>query len=164
MSDEIQTAGLATRSGAAVVRIARARAEEPTPVLAEEQLAYARMLDVGMKLGLLLITATFAIYVLGVLTPHVPVRDLPKYWGLPVKQYLAATGIHAGWGWLGMLGKGDILNFVGIAFLSGVTLVCYAAIAPIFVRKNDLVYASLSAVEILVLALAASGVIGAGGH
>jgi hypothetical protein len=130
----------------------------------EEQLAYAKLLDAGMKLGLLILIITFIVYITGILTPHVPVNDLPKFWKMPVHKYLAATGIHPGWAWLGMLGKGDFLNFIGIAFLAGVTLICYARIIPILLKKKDTIYAVLAAVEVLVLALAASGVLKAGGH
>ena len=130
----------------------------------EEQLAYAKLLDIGMKLGLLMLVISFAIYVLGIFTPHVPVGDLPKYWSMPVKDYLKATDIHTGWSWIHLLGKGDFLNFVGIAFLSGVTILCYIRIIPILFKKKDTVYAVLAIIEVLVLVLAASGVLKAGGH
>ncbi len=140
------------------------KAEDSKVVPGEEQTVYARWLDRGMKAGLLLLTVSFVLYVLGVLTPHVPVADLPRYWSMPVKEYLAATGIHTGWSWVFMLGKGDFLNFVGIAFLSGVTIACYVAIIPIFFRKKDRIYAWLAVTEVLVLVLAASGILKSGGH
>ena len=90
----------------------------------EEQLAYAKLLGTGMKFGLLILVVTFIIYLTGILTPHIPVSDLPTYWKMPVHKYLAATGIHPGWAWLHMLGKGDFLNFIGIAFLAGITIIC----------------------------------------
>ncbi|MGC2061677.1 MAG: hypothetical protein WA610_01775 [Thermodesulfovibrionales bacterium] len=130
----------------------------------EEQLAYARLLDIGMKLGMLSLIVTFAIYVFGIFTPHIPVNDLPKYWGMPVKDYLVATGIHPGWAWLHMLGKGDFVNFLGIAFLSGVTILCYLRIIPILFRKKDTVYGVLAVIEVVVLTLAASGILRGGGH
>lgn len=130
----------------------------------EEQLAYAGLLDIGMKVGMLSLVVTFALYVLGILTPHLPVNDLPKYWSMPVKDYLAATGIHPGWAWLKMLGKGDFVNFLGIAFLSGVTILCYLRIIPILFRKKDTVYGVLAIIEVLVLTLAASGILRGGGH
>jgi hypothetical protein len=92
------------------------------------------------------------------------VNDLPRYWGLSVHDYLKATGIHPGWTWLGMLGKGDFLNFVGIAFLAGVTILCYIRIIPILFKKKDTVYAILAILEVMVLVLAASGILKAGGH
>jgi len=130
----------------------------------EEQLAYAKLLDVGMKVGLIMLVITFVIYLLGALTPHIPVNDLPKYWSMPVNEYLKATDIHTGWSWLYQLGKGDFLNFVGIAFLSGVTILCYMRIIPILFRKKDTVYGILAVIEVLVLVLAASGILKAGGH
>ena len=130
----------------------------------EEQLEYAKLLNVGMKLGLLMLLISFTIYLSGIFAPHVPVSDLPKYWSMPVKDYLKATDIHTGWSWIHLLGKGDFLNFVGIAFLSGVTILCYIRIIPILFRKKDTVYAVLAIVEVLVLVLAASGVLKSGGH
>jgi hypothetical protein len=130
----------------------------------EEQLSYAKLLDSGMKIGLLMLVITFTIYVFGIFTPHVPVNDLPSYWKMPVKEYLAAANIHAGWSWLSEIGKGDFLNFIGIAFLSAVTIFCYIRIIPILFRKKDRVYAVLAIVEVLVLVLAASGILKGGGH
>lgn len=164
MSEETQVAEAAVADGASVVPITRRRAEKGRPAIAEEQLAYARLLDVGMKTGLLLLMATFLVYMTGMLPPRVPVADLPRYWALPVKQYLAATGIHPGWGWVRLLGNGDGLNFLGIAFLSGVTAACYLAITPILFRKKDRIYGWLAIIEVLVLALAASGLLTVGGH
>ncbi len=130
----------------------------------EEQLAYAALLDKGMKIGLLMLIITFVIYLTGILTPYLPVNDLPRYWTMPVHSYLEHTGIHPGWAWLGMLGKGDFLNFTGIAFLAAVTLFCFARIIPILFRNKDSVYGIIAILELLVLGLAASGVLKTGGH
>jgi hypothetical protein len=163
MSDDVQATGPALRSRAQVVRL-EVVVPEAASGPAEEQLAYARVLDGGMKVGFVSLVVTFALYMTGVLAPHVPVEELPRLWALPVKEYLAATGIHGGWSWLGMLARGDFLNFVGIAFLASVAMICYATITPIFFRKNDRIYGCLAVLEIAVLALAASGVLKAGGH
>lgn len=167
----------------------------------EEQLAYADLLDKGMKIGLLLLVVTFVIYLTAVMKPHIPRYEISKYWGMKVSDYLyvvsqkehgnvdealalisacktadpasrpaecssiAEKGHHyAGWKWLGMLGKGDFLNFLGIAFLSGVTILCYIRIVPILFRKGDTIYAILAILEVLVLVLAASGLLKSGGH
>ena len=130
----------------------------------EEQLAYAKLLDLGMKVGLLTLVITFFIYMFGILSPHIPVDELPNYWKLPVKEYLKAADIHTGWSWVGSVDKGDFLNFVPIAFLAGVTILCYIRIIPILFRKKDTTYAVLAIIEVLVLVLAASGVLKSGGH
>ena len=130
----------------------------------EEQIAYAKLLDLGMKFGLLSLVATFIVYVFGIFTPHIPVEELPNYWKMPVKEYLHATGIHTGWAWLSLVGQGDILNFIPIVFLAAVTIFCYIRIIPILFRKKDTTYAFLAIIEVLVLVLAASGVLKSGGH
>ena len=130
----------------------------------EEQIAYAKILDLGMKLGLLLLVISFAIYVFGIFTPHVPLADLPKYWKLPVHDYLKQTGIQPGWAWLYHLNQGDFLNFIGIAFLAGVSIICYLSIIPTLFKKKDTIYAFLAIAEVLVLVLAASGILKSGGH
>jgi hypothetical protein len=130
----------------------------------EEQLVYAKVLNLGMKVGLAALVISFALYVLGIMEPHIPLQDLPKYWTLPVHEYLKQTNIHQGWSWLYMLNKGDFLNFVGIAFLAGVSIICYLSIIPSLFRKKDIIYAVLAIVEVAVLVLAASGVLKGGGH
>jgi hypothetical protein len=129
-----------------------------------EQLAYATILDKGMKIGFLMLVFSFIIYLTGIFPAYIPVNDLPKYWTMPVHKYLEATGIHPGWFWLGLLGKGDFLNFAGIAFLAGVTAVCYIRIIPILFRKKDIAFGVIAIFEVIVLVLAASGLLKSGGH
>jgi hypothetical protein len=168
----------------------------------EEQLAYAKLLDVGMKIGLLMLLITFALYVSGIMTPHIPTKLVPKIWNQRVGNYLYILsqadkgGIdeamalvnsckaapehgpqpeeckaiteeghkYTGWTWLGRLGKADFLNFIGVVFLAGVTIVCYGRIIPILFRKKDTVYGVIAALEVAVLVLAASGLLRTGGH
>ncbi|MCE5313325.1 MAG: hypothetical protein LLF86_09270 [Nitrospiraceae bacterium] len=138
--------------------------QEPHIKIAEEQTTYAGVLDTGMKAGLLIIIFTFAVYVFNLLQPHIPNAEISRYWSLPVHQYLQATGVHAGWSWLHMLGKGDFLNFAGIAFLAGISIICYIRIMPVLIAKKDTAYTVIALLEILVLVLAASGVLRSGGH
>jgi hypothetical protein len=136
----------------------------------EEQLLYAKILEIGMYIGLGLLLVTFFLYVSGIVQPAVPVEELPNYWEMSVHDYLEATNhdhVHrehatTGWSWLLLLGKGDYLNFLGIALLSGVTIVCYLGIVPILIMKRDLVFAVIALVEVVILALAASGILSVG--
>lgn len=104
-----------------------------------------------MRIAFALLVASFALYVLGVLDPLVPTQELVRLWGLPVDRYVAATGAPTGWGWLKVLAKGDYLNFVGIALLATVTVVCYARIVPALPR----LHAMLALTQIAVLLAAA---------
>ncbi len=136
----------------------------------EEQLLYARILAFGMYAGLAMLTATFALYALGVVAPAVPIHELPNYWTLSAHDYLEAINhefLHrdhlvTGWGWVAVLGKGDYLNFLGIAFLAAVTIVCYLGILPTLLRKRDWIYSAIAFLEVIILALAASGIIAVG--
>ncbi len=136
----------------------------------EEQLLYAKYLAAGMYLGLGLLLGTFALYATGVLAPAVPIQELPNYWTLSAHEYLEAIDhqfLHrdhlvTGWHWVGVLNRGDYLNFVGIALLAAVTIVCYLGILPTLLRKKDWIYSTIAVLEILILALAASGIVAVG--
>jgi hypothetical protein len=135
-----------------------------------EQFLYAKVLAVGMYIGLAILFVTFALYVSGIMAPAVPLDQVANYWHLGVNEYLEAVNhdfLHVehaptGWAWTGMLGKADYLNFVGIAVLAGITIVCYLAIVPGLLRQKDTAYVSMVLVEVVVLALAASGILAAG--
>jgi hypothetical protein len=137
----------------------------------EEQLLYAKILAIGMYVGLATLLVTFTLYVTGIMAPAVPIQELPNYWTLSAHDYLVAInndflhreGIVVGWGWMALLDMGDYLNFVGIALLALVTIFCYMGILPTLFRKKDWVYAAIAILEVLVLVLAASGKV-TGGH
>ena len=130
----------------------------------EEQMAYAGVLNIGMWSGLALLIVTFFVYISGVLPTFVPINELPKYWTMRVHDFNVALHAPTGWGWAPLIGNGDYLNFVGIAILSGLTILCYLVILPILIRKKDTPYVVIAIVEVLVLALAASGLLKVGGH
>ena len=138
----------------------------------EEQLAYAGVLNVGMWIGLFLLVVTFIVYISGVLPSYVPIEKLSEipqgsyvqYWGMRAHEFNQAFNVPTGWGWTALVGKGDYLNFVGIAMLGGLSILCYLVILPILIKKKDRAYAVIAIVEVLVLALAASGILKAGGH
>jgi len=129
--------------------------------ISHEELAYATWLDWGTRIGLVLLVATFLTYALGLADPYVPFGRLTQIWSLPVDQYRAAAEAPAGWGWLALASRGDYLNYIGIVFLALVTSVCYLRVLPILVARGERAYALIAAVEILVLATAAAGVLGA---
>ncbi|MBU0675271.1 MAG: DUF1634 domain-containing protein [Proteobacteria bacterium] len=136
----------------------------------EEQLLYAKILEKGMYFGLLLMFVTFALYVLGIMPAIVPKDMVAEYWNLPVGEYLETINHNyigwahgpTGWSWMKLIGNGDFLNFVPIAILSGVTIICYAAIVPGLFQRGDKAYGIMAIAEVLILALAASGLLAVG--
>jgi hypothetical protein len=83
---------------------------------------------------------------------------------MSVANFSKELGTPTGWAWLHSIGKGDYLNFVGIAILAAVSILCYAAIVPGLMRKKDTVLVVIVILEILVLSFAASGILKSGGH
>ena len=116
-----------------------------------EQHVYGRWLDLGTRIGFVLLLASFAIYVFGLLDPHVAHADLVRLWSLPADRYVEATGAPTGWAWMQHLHKGDYLNFIGVVVFTTITVVCYARIIPMLPR----LHAALAAIQIAVLLAAA---------
>lgn len=125
-----------------------------------EQQAYAKLLGIGARLGLTGLAASFALYWFGIFQPYIPLAELPRYWSLPVNQYLQSTNAPTGWGWLALIDRSDYLPLVPIAFLSILTLLCYVRVLPMFLAKDNRVFAAIATLQIAVLALAASGMLG----
>jgi hypothetical protein len=125
----------------------------------DEQRRYAAWLDVGARFGFAVLLASFLVYVTGIVPAGVAPADLPRYWRLPVAEYVAATGAPTGWAWVARLGESDLLNFVGVAILGTVTILCYARVLPAFWRAGDRALAAICAAEIVVLLAAAAGVV-----
>ncbi len=131
---------------------------EPTA----EQLRYATVLERGMQLGLVCLFVTFALYVSGVMEPYLPRQELSEHWQKSVDEYLADAEIEPGWGWTRLLGYGDFVNFIGIAILAGATVPCYLSIIPLLLKNKDTIYVVLVVLEVVVLCIAASGIIKVG--
>ena len=130
--------------------------------LVHEHLQYARILQIGVIVSFTVLAAGFLIYVFGLVPAHVPVSELPRYWGLPVDQYLARTGTPAGWGWLNSIGSADSINLLGICLLCSVSGLCWLTLLPFYIARRDLPYVVITVLNLGVLALAASGLLGVG--
>lgn len=134
----------------------------PSP--SPEQTAYADLLFYGCWVGLLIMVLTYAVYMSGLLAPHVPPERMPEYWSAPVSSYLARAQAPVGWGWVSLLNRGDFINFIGVVLLAGLSILCYLRILPALLRKQDRIFCILAALQVLVLLFAASGIVGGGAH
>ncbi len=127
-----------------------------------EQIKYADLLFWGSWFSILLMIITYLVYLAGILDPYVPVDKIQTYWQLPVHEYVEKARIPLGWGWVKFVTKGDFLNFLGIALLGGMTIICFFTLIPAYVKKKDWPFLIISICEILILALAASGILAVG--
>lgn len=128
-----------------------------------EQLLYAMLLDWGTRVGMVALVLSFGAYVLGLVSPHVPLEQLPQVWSHPVGTYLQETASPTGWGWLALAHRGDVSGLVGITILAGCSIVCLLALVPLYLKRSDKAFAALCLAEVAVVVLAASGWL-SGGH
>ena len=80
--------------------------------------------------------------------------ELTAHWSMAADQYSAHVGVGTGWGWIKLVDHGDYMNFLGIAFLAGLTLVCYLRLLPISLRSKNYSFSAILLIEIAVLLVA----------
>lgn len=130
----------------------------------KEQVIYANILVIGVWIGLAVLFVTYAIYLSGLMPSHVDISLVTANWDKGVDEYLKITHSPHGWGWVALLSKGDFLNYLGFVFLALMTVLCFLVLLKGYIAKKDWLYAGIAFLEILVLSLAASGMLGSGGH
>ena len=126
---------------------------------APEQHIYAKIIYHISNLGLLALIMGFILYIFGVLTPLVPLEELPKYWSLSLTQFLEKTGAPTGWRWTAMLGYGDVIPFLWVTILASVTFVCFLALLFSFLQRGANVLAFIAAMELFFILISASNLI-----
>jgi hypothetical protein len=119
---------------------------------------FARWVRIGTRIALALLVAGYVAYVAGLLPPQLPPEKLAKLWGLPLGQYLAASGAPTGWQWLALAGRGDYFNYVGIAALAAIVPLAYLRTLPVLARHAR-AHALIALLELAVLLAAASGLL-----
>lgn len=127
-----------------------------------EQLVYARWIDWGTRIGLAVLVMLFVAYGAGIVEPLVSHDRLPGLWTLPVERYVAESGVPTGWHWVAQAHRGDIANLVGIALLTGCSVLALLVVLPMYARRGDRALVWIGIAEIAVLVLAASGVLTSG--
>ena len=133
----------------------------------KEIMLYANVLEKGMYSGLILMLITFSLYIFELIEPIIPLKKIHNYWNQPVNEYLLQVNedflgwekLQTGWSWLKLIEYGDFLNFLPVALLSGVTILCYSVIVPGMVQRKDYLMAFIAGTETLILGLAASGIL-----
>ena len=129
-----------------------------------EQIIYANLLIIGVWSGIAIMVATYAIYLVGLLPSHVDMSLIPTIWDKSVTEYLEITHSPHGWGWVALLAKGDFLNYIGLALLALMTIFCFLVLLRGYFRQKNWIFAAIAFLEITVLSVAASGILGSGGH
>ena len=122
---------------------------------------YANWLEAGARIGLAVMVLGFALYMGGVLEPHVPLERLPSLWTVSAHDYVTATSVPLGWSWLAHLHRADMLAVVGVALLALCSVPCVLSLVPLYRSGGDRIYVFLCVAQVAVLLLSASGVVAA---
>ena len=86
-----------------------------------EQRLYAKILFYLTLIGLFILLTGFTLYLTGVITPIIPLEELPRFWSLSLNEYMEKSNMPTGWQWISNIGYGDIAPMLGIAVLASVT-------------------------------------------
>jgi FtsH-binding integral membrane protein len=124
-----------------------------------EQVRYARVLDWTMKSSLGLILAGFVIYMLELLPARLPASEMPRYWSLPLRDFVEQTSAVTGWKWIHALHAGEYLALGSMAVLTAIPIICLMAVAPRYAQSRDWAYLGITLALVGVLMVAASGVL-----
>ena len=124
-----------------------------------EQRLYANILFYLNLIGLFILLTGFTLYLTGVITPLVPLEDLPRFWSLSLDEYIEKSNMPTGWQWISKIGYGDIAPMLGIAVLASVTFVCYFFLLFQFIKRGVKSLALIVSIELLLILLSASNLI-----
>lgn len=128
----------------------------------KEQIVYGKILYYGSLISLVALAVLFVVYVSGIVPNYVDFEKILELWGKSHHVFVEETNIPTGWGWIGLIGYSDYLNLLFLAILAFLTIVCYIAIIPVLLAKRDWIYVAIALIEVIVLLLAASGLITTG--
>ncbi len=132
----------------------------PGMIASPEQRRYAHVLGIGASIGFALLVLSFLVYVLGLRKPLLEPDQLPLYWALPLAQYLRATHAPTGWSWIASIGKGDVLNLVGIVVLAGTPAAACLAVLPAFARRGQFALFAIALLLLVVLVASSANLFG----
>jgi hypothetical protein len=123
---------------------------------------YASVLSLLVVVALGALAVSFILYVSGLFPSAVGPEQVAANWHLKADEYAAALGQKNGWAWLTKLGDGEALSKAALALLGSCVLVCYAVSVYSFAKEKNRIFATLAALQIIVLIVAATGL--GGGH
>jgi hypothetical protein len=130
----------------------------------EAQLFYAKVLNRLTLFSFATLIVFFLIYILGIVSPHVPLDQVSQLWTQSSHHYMQAANIQPGWTWVSKIWYGDILVYVPITLLAGVTIICFLGVIPKFLKSKEYILVAIAILEVVVLLGAASGLLQGGGH
>lgn len=127
------------------------------------QLAYADILSKVTLLGMVFLGLGLFIYVFELRPSMVSAATVSEHWHMRASEYTQHLQTPNGWDWIEHIFYSDILSYASIIFLSMGTIGCLIVTTFAFFKEKDRIYTAISIAQVLILLLAASGIVG-GGH
>lgn len=120
-------------------------------------------LDYAVKIGLVLLAGAALLYFAGILGSDPPPASIRDYWHLDPQEYQEVThGSYSEgktWDWLLRLSSGEYFAYLPVAFLGVITVFSLVRIAPILLKKRDIIMFSIVCAQVAFLLLSISGVL-----
>jgi len=100
------------------------------------------------------------IYIFQIFEPQIPPEKLTKLWSMSSSEFSRTIDSNiSGWGWIKLIYKSDYMNYLPIIFLSIIVVIANLRILPFLLSEKDYKLALISLLQIIVILIAASGVL-----
>jgi uncharacterized membrane protein len=129
------------------------------------QTAYANALDIVSHSVIVVMVLGYLLYLTELPPLSVPIETIAGNWHLSSARMQAKLHLPCGWSCFSSsagLMHGDVVSYMSIIFLSMATVLCLATAIMAFFREKNHLYSSIATVQIVVLLIAASGILSAG--
>lgn len=136
--------------------------ERNTHNIDKVQLVYARVLEMVSHVGISFLALGYLVYVLQLLPLSIPIDAIAGNWHLKASEMQQKLHTPAGWSILSTpaaLFKGDVVSYLSIYYLATATVVCLAFASVTFYREKNYLYTTIALFQLVVLLVAASGLI-----
>lgn len=133
-------------------------------MVSKTQKRYARILYWVAAIGQMLVVVGYILYLSKLLPTATPIETITQAWHLSAAEFTDELGMETGWNWLRKLGYGDIISYGAIVLLALGTNICLLAAGVSFLQEKNGKYALIVILQIVVLLIAASGIVSGAGH
>jgi len=133
-----------------------------TPLVDDVQLVYASLLVWFVRIALVALFTTFILYATGIVSSAIRISDVPTHWHLSAREYALATQTEGGWSWILSLDQGRTLSLASLVLFPAGTMVLTAIAIGLYIRSRLPVYAAITFLQVVVFAVAASGILASG--
>ncbi|TLU81686.1 MAG: DUF1634 domain-containing protein [Chlorobium sp.] len=136
--------------------------EKKSESIDKVQLVYARVLEMVSHVGMAFLAIGYLVYVLQLLPLSVPIDAIAGNWHLKASEMQQKLHTPAGWSIISSpaaLFKGDVVSYLSIYYLAMATVVCLVFASVTFYREKNYLYTTIAVLQVVVLLVAASGVI-----